>query len=337
MRARSLPIGRKSIDLSSGISAPYTLTDIIDCKIGSFQCLEALPNNKFIGGGFGFLAIWDVGTKQLVHTLETPGIDTECLCILPNGRFISAGGTLGDALNLGTIKVWDLETLAIVQECVGHTSCVSSVLALPDGRIVSWSAKDGTIFIWDLDGLSYLIEPSKKLHSDAKPLAVIANGYLLMCGTDSDLAVVDPDTGKEIRHFTILADCAVALPPPDWTNDVLLLDIIRLVKAYAQEFPIVSVLGDCVSAWDALSEPAGEATSKNPRRSCKEFASYIALLPNGRFVTYGGWRSPVIYDQKTRSPMAKLEDHMGCSSCLAHFPDGRVAVGHFDEISIWTP
>jgi WD40 repeat protein len=257
--------------------------------------------------------------------------------MLPNGRFISAGGTLGDGVNLGTLKVWDLETLAIVQECVGHTSHVLSVLALPGGRIVSRSEKDGTVFIWDLDGLSYFIEPSKKLHSDASPLAVIAHGYLLVCGNDSDLAVVDPDTEKEIYHFTTRADCAVPLFSQDWTTDVLLLDIIRIVKAYAQDFTILSVLGDCVSALDALSGPARKKPPKKRRVSSKEFSSNIALLPNGRFVTYGGWRSPIIYDQKTRSPMAKLENHMQYSSCLAHFPDGRVAIGQFDEISIWTP
>ena len=49
-----------------------------------------------------------------------------------------------------TIKIWNLESMALIKELKGHSNDVISIAFSPDGKTLVSGSKDETIKIWNV-------------------------------------------------------------------------------------------------------------------------------------------------------------------------------------------
>lgn len=67
-----------------------------------------------------------------------------------NGRLAASGSWYGTFFSPATIKIWDVESLKLIQELTGVEKGVNSISFSPDGHWLAAGVVDGSIKIWDL-------------------------------------------------------------------------------------------------------------------------------------------------------------------------------------------
>ena len=88
------------------------------------------------------IKIWDLQTRQVLHSLTGPMLPNTTLAIAPNGKMFASGSY--DA----TIKLWDLATGQLQSTLTEHSKAVTSVIFSPDGKTLASGSSDGTVKIW---------------------------------------------------------------------------------------------------------------------------------------------------------------------------------------------
>jgi WD40 repeat protein len=99
------------------------------------------------GSDDGTVRIWDVQTARQQHLFRAPG-KARCVGYAPDGRHIFSGHCGPGSDNL--IRLWDIEGGKEVRSFRGHTSDVTAVAVLPDGRSVLSASMDGSLRLWDV-------------------------------------------------------------------------------------------------------------------------------------------------------------------------------------------
>ena len=129
--------------------------------IESGRVSDITTDGRFIitgeGGSESDVRLWDARDGSAVQTLGAPVAGTRSVAFSPDGRYLLT------ACNDGTLKLWDLEHLALSKSLVGHENRFSisrhmnyvlSVAFLPDGQtalsgaqgqILRWKIPEGTI------------------------------------------------------------------------------------------------------------------------------------------------------------------------------------------------
>src|SRR5262249_24385669 len=88
------------------------------------------------------LHLWDVEANK--SKADMPAGDSfEAVAFSPDGKTVALG------MGSGTIKLWNVETLAPGKPLTGHFKVVSALVFLSDGRPVS-ASWDGSVKIWNL-------------------------------------------------------------------------------------------------------------------------------------------------------------------------------------------
>jgi len=89
------------------------------------------------GSGVGAVKLWDVGSGQLLRTLQ--GEWATIVAFSPNGRMIASGGK-------ATLELWDTASGQLLRT-LGEpwAQWVPSIAFSPDGRMIAVGTKDGTL------------------------------------------------------------------------------------------------------------------------------------------------------------------------------------------------
>lgn len=117
-------------------------------------------------------------------------------CLSPDSRFMAT------AVHDFIVRVWDLETQAIVREGHGHTASMNRIRWSPDGRYLASTADDHTARVWDAatcqpisvcEGSSGQVQQAE-WSPDSRWIATAApDGYV---------RIWEPQSGKEVARFT---------------------------------------------------------------------------------------------------------------------------------------
>ena len=153
------------------------------------------PDNRLImsAGRDRTIKLWN--TKgECQFTLEKQGHNdwVSCVRFVPSAeipRVISCGY---DKI----VKVWNLETMKVEYNLIGHTQLVNKIAVSPDGSICASAGKDGKVFIWDLStGLeSFHID----VDDEVTDVAFSPASYTLAIATTKNIILYDLDKKEKM-------------------------------------------------------------------------------------------------------------------------------------------
>lgn len=126
----------------------------------------------------------------------------------------------------GSVKVWDLQTMTLSYDFLGHTGPVLSVVISPDGSLCATGGLDGTARLWDLESSSFL--ECLEAGSPIQQLAFSPNRYWLCAATDEGVKIWD------LEKKTLEADIRLERYQPAGSDKVsnTEADLINVTYAY---------------------------------------------------------------------------------------------------------
>lgn len=148
----------------------------------------SVDNRQIVSGSRDkTIKLWNT-IGECKYTVSEPEGHTEwvsCVRFSPTNKqpiIISAGW---DKL----IKVWNLSTLKLANNLVGHTGYINTVTVSPDGSLCASGGKDGVAMLWDLqEGKRlYSLDAGDIIHS----LCFSPNRYWLCAATQSCIKIWD--------------------------------------------------------------------------------------------------------------------------------------------------
>ncbi|KAJ1557017.1 hypothetical protein HK096_009570, partial [Nowakowskiella sp. JEL0078] len=125
------------------------------------RCVRVSADQKFVvsAGANGQIQIFDQSSLSRLQTIEA-GHGGYCwsVNITPNSQNIISGG------EDGIVKLWNINTGAIVREFHGHSGAVWSVAVSSNGNEIVCGGETGRLSIWDLNGSGVQVKKVIKGH-----------------------------------------------------------------------------------------------------------------------------------------------------------------------------
>lgn len=178
----------------------YNLFEVVGYHDGGVVSLAVLSDGRLVSASYDkTIRVWDltymvfdhisaflaerdvvIAPNHVIATAVTPG----ALAVLPDGRLAFTDNS--------KITIMDVTTGA-KQDLTGHTSRVTVITMLLDGRLAS-ASRDNTIRVWDLtNGTYHILEGHTNV---VYTLAVLTDGRLVSGSADTTVRVWDVNTGK---------------------------------------------------------------------------------------------------------------------------------------------
>jgi WD40 repeat protein len=147
----------------------------------------------------GTVRLWDVQSGKELRLFRAAG-RARCVAFSPDGRHVLSGHYGPGSDNL--IRLWDAEGGKEVRQFRGHTSDVTAVRFLPDGRTLLSASGDGTIRLWDVRTGKELRRMDHKSAVNDAALAPDGRRALSAGVGDRIVRLWDLTDGSELYHFT---------------------------------------------------------------------------------------------------------------------------------------
>jgi WD40 repeat protein len=93
----------------------------------------------------GTIRVWDFHAGQQLGTIDSPDLGLRRAIFTPDGKGVIGCG------NNPRIRLWELETAALVREFRGHSATVTAVYWIPNSRRFISSSMDVSLIIWKAD------------------------------------------------------------------------------------------------------------------------------------------------------------------------------------------
>lgn len=156
----------------------------------------SLDGQQVVAGIGSAVKVWNITSGQVELTLKGHRVSVDCLARSADGLMIVSGG--GDNL----VKIWNMESKdEHILRLMGHHGGVSGVALSGDGsRIVSCSAVDGTLRLWDSSSGAELVRLDAYTEN-ARPgvncVAINQSGTRLVSGgNNGSVNIWDAESGE---------------------------------------------------------------------------------------------------------------------------------------------
>ena len=141
-----ISVGRKATSLWN----VETREDIGRLKQGASNATALSPDGRILASAKRNVHLWDVREQKLIRSSST-NVYPNVLAFSPDGKFLASGhGALGVTRD-SAVRIWDVETLELVTELIGHTRGVISVAFSRDGKWLASSGSDLTTLLWKVN------------------------------------------------------------------------------------------------------------------------------------------------------------------------------------------
>ncbi len=309
------------------------------------------------------LRLWDIDSGVPLAVLEGHADGVKGVALMPQGRVLSWCQSLKhDTTNFPqlagevdyTLRIWDAQTGAPIAFLQAHTDSVHGALALPDGRILSWSA-DCTLRLWrDPSGLEPIVlEGHVQAVSGA---CVLPDGRILSWSEDGTSRLWEGQTGivqavlkghaKSVLGAHLMPDGRIL----SWSEDGTLRlwdgrsGVERMVlEGHTKSVRGANVLKDgrilswsndgTVRLWDA-DTGATVATMAGHT----DWGTGAQALPGGEILTWSDDLTLRVWDGSNGTLLRVMEGHQGSGLGATALPDGRVLSWSTDgPLRLWDP
>ena len=302
-------------DLETGQSTASPSLDEDGWKDGAAfspdDTLLAVADN---GGGSSRVALWDVGTGQLVHEFVGHVNAVSDVDFSPDGR------RLYTASKDTTVKIWDLETYDEIATFTGHDSELRSIDLSDDGaRIVSSSGR-GEVLVWDTDDFKIETEllgnngivDQVEFSPDGSMVLTAGREPLNRRSNITRVWNLSPAWRTELASFPPQS----ATDTPPWNRGALAFERSGNALTVAR--------GDDLTTW-AIADGSEIRTLPGSGASTRS----VAVSPDESLLAVAGDGGAVVYDVATGALLAQPVVDTEAASVLFH-PDGEslVVTGH---------
>lgn len=168
--------------------------------------LEFQPSLLLSGSSDNSIKLWNLNklseNKKVLEKTENDftfnGHEcwVNCLVKYDDKYFISGA-------NDGKIIIWDFKKREIVRELTGHNDCVLALNLLENQKGVCSGSADGTIKIWNFEGVCLSTLGKETLEQDfwVKCVCQLKNGKIVAGIENASILVWDPDSKKCIKEI----------------------------------------------------------------------------------------------------------------------------------------
>jgi WD40 repeat protein/serine/threonine protein kinase len=297
---------------------------ILTGHVGGVNSVAFAPNSIILatGGSDHTVRLWDTQTGEQLAVLRGHEHDVTAVAFGPDGKWLaSASGNVAYGGNQNPsdkfvnseslpaeIRVWDLETRAVLKTLTGHTKSILSLAISPDGKRLASGSADRTVKLWTV--------ATGKMETNLTDLRgpVCAVGFSPDGGTLA-VGIGDPYREEgEIRLWDLATGNQRAILKGH-VGPVFALAFSPDAKTLAS-----AGLDQIVRLWDLTN--GDEVGSLRGHKGPIWSLSYDA---SGRRIATASWDQTVkVWDSKPPQDMKVLQGAGGYSGCFS--PDGKFLV-----------
>ena len=275
------------------------------------------PDGRTLASGGEDIRLWDIGTGTLLKTLKTLTGHTRrvySVAFSPDGRILAANtGNWGDS----TVRLWDVETGALLKTLTGHTRRVYSVAFSPDGTTLAsgggdWN--DSTVGLWDVE-TGTLFKTLTGYTGSVWKITFSADGRTLAGGNWEGIRLWDIGTGSLLKTLT------------GHTNSVWNIAFSADGKTLAS-----GSWDGTVRLWDIGTGSLLKTLTRH-----RGNVHSIVFSPDGQTLASGNQAEIRLWDIGTGSLLKTLTGHAGNVLSVAFSPDGQTLAsgGNDKAIRLW--
>ena len=125
---------------------------------GASRAIALTPDGRFLASAAAAVSsnltgpnvrLWNLWRHEQIGGLKHPWANA--LALSPDGKFLATGsGGLGLGRN-AAVQIWEVATLELVTEMLGHTGTVHTVAFSPDGKWLASTGSDATTLLWEVN------------------------------------------------------------------------------------------------------------------------------------------------------------------------------------------
>jgi len=291
----------------------------IDASHDGVRFAVFTPNGRklVLGGHDGAPKTIDIGTGEVLHSLQAAGSTITCGCVSPDSRTLATGSV--DR----SIQLWNLDEGSQVGTLTGHQDEVRCLAFSPDGKTLISGGRDKQIKLWDIGTRCQ----AKSLPQQGQPIngvAVSRDGKLLAAAIGDSK---QPGTPGLVRLWELPSGKEFETPSENGTcyNAV----------AFSADGTLLAFCGadGLVQTWDIA------------RRSLRPGMKHLTSVHSVCFLRRTSFLAASLQDGgvslwhvASRRHMANYEGHRDTAYSLAVSPDGTtlVTAGADGAVRLWS-